>query len=121
MNTLTLESVENAFGKWRAERSSPSESIPPELWAMALGLYPQYKRSAICEKLSISGGQFKSRLEESSSASSGFVLAYKNEHSTESAAGSEIKLTIQGKERALMLCVSLDALGQLMPHLGALL
>jgi hypothetical protein len=121
MNTLTLESVEEAFGKWRAKRSQ-SDSIPAELWEMALGLYPQHTRSTICAKLRLSGGQFKSRLEEGSSESvNGFVLAYKDESSPRSVAGPEVKLTIQGKERTLMLCVSLDALGQLVPHLGALL
>ena len=75
MNGLTLESAEEAFRQWRDHRSSRVESIPEMLWSMALGLYPQYKRSKICRILRLSGGQFKERLEASGHPlpSTGFV------------------------------------------------
>ena len=63
MNGLTLESAEEAFRQWRDQRNTRLESIPETLWSMALGLYPQYKRSKICRCLRLSGGQFKERLE----------------------------------------------------------
>jgi hypothetical protein len=46
---------------------------------MALGLYPQYKRSKICRHLQLSGGQFKQRLDNDRDlpANHGFVLAVK--------------------------------------------
>ena len=63
MNDLTLESAEVAFREWRVQRSSRADAIPEMLWSMALGLYPQYKRSKICRMLRLSGGQFKKRIE----------------------------------------------------------
>ena len=45
MNDLTLASVKEAFQQWRDEPYSRAEPIPEALWSMALGLYPQYKRS----------------------------------------------------------------------------
>ena len=51
MNDINLASVEKAFQQWRIGRYSRAEPIPEELWSMALGLYPQYKRSVICHHL----------------------------------------------------------------------
>jgi len=59
MESVTLELAEEAFCKWRIQRSSRAEPIPENLWAIALRLYPHYKRSKICHRLRLSGGQFK--------------------------------------------------------------
>ena len=45
MNSLTLESAEEAFRQWREQSSSRTESIPEAHWSIALELYPQYMRS----------------------------------------------------------------------------
>ena len=123
MESVTLESVEEAFCKWRDERSSRAELIPEHLWSMAVRLYPDYKGSKICERLRLSGSQFKRRLEGGRPrfADNGFVLASKNEIKVTPSLSQEIQLTIQGKERTLMFCVDVHALNQLLPHIGALL
>jgi hypothetical protein len=123
MESVTLELVEEAFCAWRAQRSSQSEPIPDKLWSMALALYPEYKRSKICEQLHLSGSQFKRRLEGGSPvfAENGFVLASKDEVKAIPKQSQDIQLMIQGKERTLKLCVDAHALSQLLPHLGALL
>ncbi|HHE0442856.1 TPA: hypothetical protein ACN35E_004752, partial [Vibrio parahaemolyticus] len=54
-------------------------------------------------------------------ADKGFVLASKDEFKVTPNQSQGIQLIIQGKERALRLCVDVDALSQLLPHLGALL
>ena len=64
MEGITLESVEQAFCEWRARRISRTELIPKNLWHMALMLYPQHKRTIICRRLGLSGGQFKQHLED---------------------------------------------------------
>lgn len=123
MQSLTLELVEAAFCAWRAQRSSRAELIPNNLWSMALGLYPQYKRSIICHRLRLCGSQFKNRLEGEVKAltASGFVLASRDEIKANPAPISEVSLTIQGKERALTVCVEVHALGYILPKLGMLL
>lgn len=123
MESVTLELVDEAFCKWRAERSSRAELIPEYLWSMALRLYPHYKRSKICERLRLSGSQFKRRLdvEPPPFADNGFVLASKDEIKVTPVPGQEIQLTIQGKERALMFCVDVRTLSHLLPHIGSLL
>ncbi len=123
MADITMELAKESFSQWRSRRSSQSEPIPEKLWGMALGLYPKYKRSHICEQLRLSGSQFKRRLEEGRPAciDQGFVLASKDEIKVTPKQGQEIQLTIQGKERALTLCVDVHALNQVLPHIGALL
>jgi hypothetical protein len=123
MQSLTLELVEVAFCEWRAQRSNRLESIPENLWSMALGLYPQYKRSKICHRLRLSGSQFKRRLEGEvgSLVESGFVLASRDKSKAKPELIPEVRLTIQGKERALTLCVAVHALGHILPQLGMLL
>lgn len=123
MENVTLELAEAAFCKWRDERSSRAELIPEHLWSMALRLYPHYKRSRICDRLRLSGSQFKRRLEGEppSFATKGFVLASKDEMKVTPALSQDIKLTIQGKERALTFCVDVYALSHILPHIGALL
>lgn len=119
----TIESVDAAFEEWRIKRSSRAAAIPESLWSMALGLYPQYKRSTICHKLRLSGSQFKRRLEGSSytGAESGFVLASNAPIKENFHPSTDVQLTIQGKERALTICVGVHTLGQILPHIGALL
>jgi len=134
MKNISLESAESAFNQWREQRSSRAERIPDHLWSMALALYPQHKRSAICRELALSIGQFNQRLARFRSASTtntGFVLASNDEPKVGIKGGdepklstnvaSEVQLVIQGKERTLTLSVSKDALLQLLPHIGALL
>lgn len=105
MESVTLELAEEAFCKWRIQRSSRAEPIPENLWAMALRLYPHYKRSKICRRLRLSGSQFKQRLEDDcpTFTDQGFVLASRNGVKATFNQNQEIQLTIQGKERALTL------------------
>lgn len=123
MSTITLESVEQSFQDWRLQRVNRTERIPKNLWVMAMGLYPQYKRAIICRRLKLSGGQFKQHLESDMNTplDTGFVLASKDWVELNSAPNLDIQLTIQGKERVLKLCVGIDILGQVLPHFEALL
>jgi hypothetical protein len=123
MSSITLESTEASFRAWRAERNSRAELIPDNLWSMALELYPQYKRSNICRRLGLSGGQFKRRLEGNrpSFSGTGFVLASHDEVNVNAKSSHKVELNIQGKERTLTLCFDVDALPQIFPHIGALL
>ena len=122
MNSVTLESAEASFCEWRARRSSRVEPIPEHLWAMSLGLYPQYKRTEICQRLRLGGSQFKRRLENGgTSAGDGFVLASRDVVNINQVSNSEVQLTIQGKERVLTFCVGIQALPQILAHVGALL
>lgn len=123
MGSISLESTEASFDQWRAQRSSRAELIPDNLWNMALGLYPQYKRSRICRQLGLSGGQFKQRLDgcRPAFADTGFVLASNNKLKAKPKAHPEVRVVIQSKERTLTLSVGADALLELLPHIGALL
>lgn len=123
MENISLESVEASFHQWRSQRSSRTELIPEHLWNMALQLYPQHKRSKICQQLGLSGGQFKQRLDDlhSTSTDTGFVLASNDELRSTLKVCSEVQLVIQGKERSLTFSVEMDALSQILPHIGALL
>lgn len=123
MDRLTLESVEVAFCDWRAQRSSRTAPIPEDLWSMALKLYPAHKHTTICHRLRLSTGQFKHRLESrvESSVDKGFVLASREEVKTNLPPGSDVQLTIQGKERTMTFCVGVHALPLILPHVVALL
>lgn len=123
MDIMTLESVEAAFSDWRDQRSSRTDPIPEYLWAMALKLYPAHKHSKICHRLRLSASQFKPRLEsrEQSPADKGFVLASRDEVKVNLHPSPDVQLTIQGKERAMTLCVSVHALPLILPHVVALL
>lgn len=123
MSSITLESTEASFRAWRAERNSRAELIPDNLWNMALGLYPHYKRSKICRRLGLSGGQFKRRLEGNRPACSntGFILASRDEVNVNAKSSQNVELRVQGKERVLTLCFDLDVLPQIVTHIGALL
>ena len=121
MSDLTLVSVEAAFQQWRAGRDSRTEVIPEALWSMALGLYPQYKRSKICRHLQLSGGQFKQRLDNDTRANHGFVLASRDELKAKPQPNPEVQLTLQGHTRSMTLCFDVHALAQILPHIGALL
>lgn len=123
MNDLTLESAEEAFRQWREQRSSRKESIPEALWSMALGLYPQYMCSKICQHLRLGGSQFKRRLEDSGAINraKGFVLASRDEPKAMPELNPEVQLTLQGHTRSMTLCFDVHALAQILPHVGALL
>jgi hypothetical protein len=88
-----------------------------------LGLYPKHKRSNICHRLHLSGGQFKRRIEGGGLAHSdtGFVLASRDVVTKQGVSTSEVQLIIQGRERSLRLCVDVQALGCVLMHVGALL
>lgn len=119
----SIESAEASFHQWRVQRSSRAELIPDHLWNIALGLYPRYKRSKICHRLGLSGGQFKQRLDgfRPAFADTGFVLASNDEPKAAPKVHPEVHLVIQGKERTLTFSVGTDALFQILPHIGALL
>jgi hypothetical protein len=119
MSGLTLEFVEKAFAQWREQRSSRSESIPKKLWEMVLKIYPKYKRTVICRRLRLSGSQLKQQLDSSSSSGSGFVLASVNP--VKKQLTTHLQLTIQGKERALMLSVDMHTFDKILPSIGMLL
>ncbi|HAT7074308.1 TPA: hypothetical protein ACGAEL_003204 [Legionella pneumophila] len=123
MADVTMELAKESFSQWRSNRNNQAEPIPEKLWGMALGLYPKYKRSTICEQLHLSGSGFKRRLEEGLPAFSdkGFVLASKSGVKKMPKQGKEIQLTIQGKERALTIHVEAGELSKVIPHIGALL
>ncbi|MEY3497809.1 MAG: hypothetical protein RLZZ325_816 [Pseudomonadota bacterium] len=123
MVDVTMELAKESFIQWRNNRTNQAEPIPDELWDMALGLYPKYKRSTICEQLHLSGSGFKRRLEEGlpTFSDKGFVLASKSEVKKFPKQGQEIKFTIQGKERSLTIHVEVDTLSTVIPHIGALL
>ena len=123
MADVTMELAKESFSQWRNNRTNQAEPIPEELWGMALGLYPKYKRSTICVQLHISGSGFKRRLEEGLPAfyDKGFVLASNSEVKKMPKQSQEIQLTIQGKERALTIHIEADALSKVLPHVGALL
>ena len=92
------------------------ESIPETLWSMALGLYPQYKRSKICRCLRLSGGQFKERLESDGHPfpSTGFVLASKEVAKETPIPSQKIQLTLHGQARSMTLCFDMHALAQVL-------
>lgn len=123
MNDLTLASVEEAFQQWRDKGYSRAEPIPEALWSMALGLYPQYKRSRICHLLHLSGAQFKRRLEDGGDTrvNSGFVLASRDDVKVTPVSSTEIQLTLQGQLRSMTLCFDAHTLGDVLSHVGALL
>ena len=119
MSGLTLEFVEKAFSQWREQRSCRSELIPKKLWEMVLKLYPQYKKIVICCRLGLSGGQLKQHLDSRPSSGAGFVLA--SVDSVKEHLNPNIQLTIQGKERTLMLSVDVHTLDRILPDIGRLL
>ena len=119
MSNLTLESVEEAFQQWREQRSNLSEPIPKKLWEMVLKIYPKYKRSVICRRLRLSGSQLKQYLDSRCFSESGFVLA--SVDSVKEHLNPNIQLTIQGKERALMLSVDIHTFNKVLPSIGMLL
>lgn len=123
MADVSMELAKESFIQWRSNRTNQGEPIPDELWDMALGLYPKYKRSTICEQLQLSGSGFKRRLEEGLPACSdkGFVLASKSEVKKIPKQGQEIQLTIQGKQRSLTIHVEADELSTVIPHISGLL
>lgn len=123
MSYLSLASVEKSFSQWRSKRHSRAEPIPEALWSMALGLYPQYKRSIICHHLRLSGSEFKRRLEntDDTCANNRFVLASRDELKETLLAGTDIQLTLQGQVRSMTLCFDVHALAQVLSHVSALL
>lgn len=118
MSEITLESVDCSFQQWRSQRCSRTEPIPEKLWAMAIDLYPHHKRSHICRRLGLSCRQFKQKLEE---MGAGFVLASTDMDTPSPKPASEVTLKLQGQKLALTLKVSMDSLGQVLPHFEGLL
>jgi len=118
----TLRKVIDLFQEWRQMRTSRVEPIPEALWDLAVGLYPEYKRSKICGRLRLSASDFKKRLISAGKleSSDGFVLAAADAKPVVQSA-DDIKLTIQGRERILQFSVNVHALDQVLPHIGVLL
>jgi hypothetical protein len=123
MNKFTLASVEEAFQQWRGARRNRAEAIPEALWSMALGLYPEHKRSIICHRLRLSGAQLKRRLEDNRDTRphKGFVLASHDKAKSIPVPRSELQLIVQGQARSMTLCFDMHALAQVLPQVASLL
>jgi hypothetical protein len=121
MSKPTLESVALAFEEWRNQRKNQIEHIPERLWAMAIRLYPQHKRTHICRRLGLCGGDFKQRIDGIGGSKGGFVLATTTVEASHAKPNAEVVLGIQGQQRTLTLKVTVDALSQVLPHIEALL
>lgn len=124
MTRLPLSAVKQLFSDWRATRKNRTEAIPDKLWSMVIELYPQYKRSFICQQLGLNGGQLRQHLEAAGhKMNSGFVVASKNSAKPEETPvkNVDIQLRLQGKERTLTVHVDVSALSQIIPHLLPLL
>ncbi len=59
---LTLESVQQQFIDWRAQRSSKRERIPPELWQAAVRLCDVHTVGEVSRSLRLSFMDLKERL-----------------------------------------------------------
>lgn len=123
MSEVTLDSVDICFQQWRSQRGSRTEPIPERLWTMALSLYPQYKSSHICRRLSLSGSQFKQRAKEATGSLSdnGFVLAAPDVDIPSPKLSPEVVLGIEGQRRTLTLKMNIDSLSQVLPNIDVLL
>lgn len=123
MINRTLDSVSEAFERWRSERKKQKEGIPENLWMMAMGLYPEHKRTTICRHLGLNGGQFKARLERINCKplDTGFVLAFSDASNPNRMTGANVQLTLQGGKRTLKISVGIELLSQVLPHLEVLL
>jgi hypothetical protein len=64
----TLESVQQQFIDWRAQRSSKRERIPPELWQAALRLCDVHTVSQVSSALRLSCTRLSNRLTDNHSA-----------------------------------------------------
>lgn len=116
----SLSSVKRAFDAWRLGRANRSERIPESLWGMAIALYPEYKRSTICDNLRLNGGAFKARLlqrNEVLPSNQGFVLAVPSAREPSATINREIRLNLHGRERDVSLCFDMHALGEVMSQL----
>lgn len=87
--------------------------------AMAVSLYPKYKRSKICHRLGLSGSQFKKQLaaEIPSLPEHGFVVASRDEGKATAELSGEVRLILQGKGRTLTVCVDTRGLSHVLPQL----
>ncbi|MDP2645227.1 MAG: hypothetical protein Q8P24_09825 [Desulfobacterales bacterium] len=59
---FTLESVQQQFIDWRAQRSSKRKRIPPELWQVAVQLCNVHTVSQVSRALRLSFMELKKRL-----------------------------------------------------------
>lgn len=125
MDTLSLDNVEQAFNQWRQNRRSARAHIPLKLWRMAAELYPRYKKSHICKRLHLSGSQFKQKLTAGSHANNmatGFIVATPQVPILlEASEERQATLTVQGKNRALSLKLSVVDLPKVLPLVEAFL
>jgi len=70
MRSRTLEAVLAEFEKWRARRGG-REAIPKRLWDAAVDLVDRYSSTAICRRLRLNQGRFKTACEERGVVSGG--------------------------------------------------
>lgn len=122
MSEVTIEQVKEAFEQWRLGRKNRSEVIPQALWSMAVSLYPQFKRSIICQSLGLNGAHFRQHLEKAGHVfrTEGFVLASPKAEGVEKQS-SELCLTLIGKQRTLTINCELSSLGKVFSQLEAFL
>ncbi len=123
MQSSNLDKVKHAFQQWRSQRGSTAEPIPETLWAKALNLFPQYKRSTICRELRLSGGQFKQRLaqlQQNSATNTGFVLATNTHKPVIPATSTDVQISIYGT-RTVTISAGVHDIAHIMPHIGNLL
>lgn len=123
MKNTCLNSVKCTFKQWRSRRSNSAEPIPDNLWAMAISLYPKYKRSHICQQLGLSGGQLKKHLEQfedNNLTKTGFVLATDSSKSVITNAPSNVQISISGT-RTVTISVDVHDACHIIPHISSLL
>lgn len=120
---VTLETARLAFNNWRASKPNINTPAPNELWAMTMQLLQKHKQSEICKTLGISGRQIKSHciakqpVKNRNSAQNidDFVEAALPKNA------GMAEINIKGSSKSLHLCLPVNALGEILPILGALL
>ena len=70
--SVTLESVEQQFEAWRANRTK-REPIPERLWEAAAGLCRHHPITHVCRRLRLSFAELKRRLSPSKASSLQFM------------------------------------------------
>lgn len=122
MTSLSLEQVEQAFEAWRDTRHNRREKIPQRLWQMVQQLSLNYSQTIICQRLKLSGGQFKRSgtcTERHPVKEPEFVVV--QDPMPEANLPSSITLTLQGLQRQLHITVPSESLSQVLPQLESFL
>jgi hypothetical protein len=118
---MSLEETRAAFATWRGSRVNAKEKIPLHLKQMAKALIPNYKKSAICKALHLSGQQLKQYCLTDKDQNS---LVTQNDNFVEARVSplpqTDIELSLCGQNKSLKLKVPLPQLALVLPILGAL-